>query len=89
MALLHSIGIHQYGIGIWAAIRTYRTFVHPVLEYGLVIAAANQYEIGCLEKVQDGYIKRVMNYDAACPLPTVVLKVMADLLSMRLRLRIL
>ena len=82
MALLRSIGVHQYGIGIWVAIRTYCTFVHPVLEYGLAITAANQYEIGHLEKAQDGCIKRAMNYDAARQLLTVVLKVMADLPSM-------
>ena len=89
MALLRSMGIHQYGIGIWAAIRAYRTFVRPVLEYGIAITAANQNEITRLENAQNGCIKRVMNYDAERQLPTIAIQTLADIPSMRLRLRIL
>ncbi|KAG2218275.1 hypothetical protein INT45_002397 [Circinella minor] len=54
-------GIHQYGIGLWPAIRAYRTFIQPVLEYGLAITTLSAKQKEKLNNAQKSCIKMAMN----------------------------
>lgn len=89
MALLRQIGLHRYGMGLWAALRAYRTFVRPSLEYGLAITSLSAPFVNRLQAAQNGCVKLAINAQADRRLPTVVQQVLADLPSMRLRMRIL
>ncbi|ORY89517.1 hypothetical protein BCR43DRAFT_417458, partial [Syncephalastrum racemosum] len=89
MAILRSLGIHQYGMGLWAALRAYRTFVRPVLEYGLALFPWQHQHRTLMNKAQQGCVKMTLNQSSARRLPTIVPLVLADLPSMSLRSRIL
>ena len=89
MALLRQLGVHQYGIGLWPAIRTYRSFVRPVLEYGLAITALSAAQMDKIQKAQLGCIKMALNRNKSTKFPTIVPMVLADLPSMQLRIRTL
>ena len=89
MALLRHMGIHQYGIGLWPALRAYRTFIRPVLEFGMAIAAVNQTQLQVLERAHNGCIKMCQNRSASRPSPWIAAMALADLPSARVRLRTL
>ncbi|KAJ8651363.1 hypothetical protein O0I10_001955 [Lichtheimia ornata] len=89
MATLRQMGIHRYGLGWWQALRAYRTFVRPVLEYGLAIVPFSYDEHTALQRTQANCIKLCMNSTTDRRLPTIVPQVLADLPSMTLRARTL
>lgn len=89
MATLQQMGIHRYGLGWWQALRAYRTFVRPVLEYGLAIVPFSSNEHDVLQRAQNSCIKLAMNCTTDRRLATIVPQVLADLPSMTLRARIL
>ncbi|KAI9494110.1 hypothetical protein BDB00DRAFT_737855, partial [Zychaea mexicana] len=37
MRVLWSLGAHQYSFGLGVTLRLYRSFIRPILEYGLAI----------------------------------------------------
>ncbi|KAG2219315.1 hypothetical protein INT45_003137 [Circinella minor] len=53
MALLRQLGVHLYGIGLWPALRSYCTFIQPVLEYRIAIAALSTNQLTKLENAQN------------------------------------
>ncbi|KAI9246111.1 hypothetical protein BDA99DRAFT_447472, partial [Phascolomyces articulosus] len=85
IALLRQLGIQQYGVGLWPALRAYRTFVHPVMEYGIAISTLSQVQIDKLDKAQKGCIKMTLNHNAKIQFPTIVPVVMANILLMKIR----
>ncbi|KAJ8654300.1 hypothetical protein O0I10_009995 [Lichtheimia ornata] len=88
MGLLHNLGAHKYAFGLGVSLRLYRTFIRPVIEYGLAIAHTTN--IKHLERAQERYIRLAFNVqDPNAHTPTIQAKVMADLPSMKLRSRIL
>ncbi|ORZ03103.1 hypothetical protein BCR43DRAFT_417462, partial [Syncephalastrum racemosum] len=89
MALFRKKGEHQYGLGLWSALRTYRTFVRPVLEYGLAVAWLAPPQLAVLEKAQKGCIQMAMNSSPSANRPTISLLALADLPSLQARWRIL
>ena len=89
MALLRQLGIHQYGIGFWPAIRTYRSFIRPILEYGLAITPLTAVQMAKLQTAQIGCIKMALNRNHSTTFPTIVPMVLTDLPSMQLRTRAL
>lgn len=89
MALLKHMGLHRYGMGLWAALRAYRTFVRPSLEYGLAIVSLRAPLVLRLQNAQNSCVKLAMNVHTDRRLPTIVQQVLTDLPSMRLRMRIL
>ncbi|CDS14377.1 hypothetical protein LRAMOSA06546 [Lichtheimia ramosa] len=89
MTLLRHLGLHRYGMGLWAALRAYRTFVRPSLEYGLAIVALRAPLVHKLQHAQNSCVKLAMNVPSDRRLPTIAQQVLADLPSMRLRMRIL
>ena len=89
MNMLRKIGTHQYGFGLGPALRIYRTFVRPVLEYGLAITTLTENHMEILEKAQTRCIRMAINIISRRPLPTIVQKHMADLQSMKVRADIL
>lgn len=86
--LLKRIGNHQYAFGLHTAIRNYRTFIRPVLEYGLAITVLNQEQLEELNKAQVKCIRHTLNVQRRNA-PTIVQLHMTDLPSMRLRASIL
>ncbi|KAI9265145.1 hypothetical protein BDA99DRAFT_436903 [Phascolomyces articulosus] len=89
MALLRQLGIQQYGVGLWPALRAYRTFVRPVMEYGIAISTLSQVQIDKLDKAQKGCIKMTLNRNAKTQFPTIVPMVVANIPSMKIRTRTL
>ncbi|KAI9466508.1 hypothetical protein BDB00DRAFT_777773 [Zychaea mexicana] len=90
MVLLRNIGAHQYNFGLGLALRLYRSFVRPVLEYGLAIFTPTATQYTALEKVQIRCIRLALNVtDPAATTPTIVPLHLADLPSIKLRARIL
>ncbi|KAG2223178.1 hypothetical protein INT45_011524 [Circinella minor] len=89
MELLRQMGIHQYSVGLWPAIRVYRTFVRPVLEYGLAITALSAKQKDKLNNAQKSCIKMALNRNRSTPFPTIVPLALADLPSMQTRTCIL
>ena len=89
IALLQQLGIHLYGIGLWPALRSYRTFIRPVLEYGLAIAALTPNHLVKLENAQNGCVKMALNLKASKQSATIVPMVLADIPSMKFRARTL
>ncbi|KAG2217187.1 hypothetical protein INT45_005396 [Circinella minor] len=89
MELLRQIGIHQYGVGLWPAIRVYRMFVRPVLEYRLAITALSAKQKDKLNNAQNRCIKMAINRNRSTPFPMIVPLALADLPSMQTRTRIL
>ncbi|KAI9248046.1 hypothetical protein BDA99DRAFT_591720 [Phascolomyces articulosus] len=85
MALLRQLGIQQYGVGLWPTLRAYRTFVRPVMEYGIAISTLSQVQIDKLDKAQKGCIKMTLNRNAKTQFPTIVPMVMANIPSMKIR----
>ncbi|KAG2222408.1 hypothetical protein INT45_009420 [Circinella minor] len=57
MGPLRQLGIRLYGIGLWPALRSYRTFIRPVLEYGIAIAALSTNQLTKLDNAQNACIK--------------------------------
>ncbi|KAI9277096.1 hypothetical protein BDA99DRAFT_430407, partial [Phascolomyces articulosus] len=89
MALLRQLGIQQYRVGLWPALRAYRTFVRPVMEYGIAISTLSQVQIDKLDKAQKGCIKMTLNRNAKTQFPTIVPMVLANIPSMKIRTRTL
>ena len=89
MALLRQIGIHQYGIGLWPALRAYRTSIRPVLEYGLAIIKLSAKQKEQLNNAQKSWIKMALNRNRSTHFPTIVPMVLADLPSIQIQTRTL
>lgn len=89
MEMLRKIGAHQYGFGLGTSLRIYRTFVRPILEYGLAITKLNQEHSETIEKAQTQCIRKAINVITRRPVPTIVQKHIADLQSMAIRAEIL
>ncbi|KAG2207617.1 hypothetical protein INT45_009763, partial [Circinella minor] len=89
MALLRQLGIHIYGVGLWPALRSYRTFICLVLEYGLAIAALSPNQLEKLDNAQKSCIKMALNRKTSKHSATIVPIVLADLPSLKLRTRTL
>ena len=70
---------------VWPALRTYRAFVRPVLEYGLAIVALSPTQQKQLNKTQEECIKMALNRNTNKQFPTVIPMVLADLPSMQSR----
>ena len=81
MALLRQLGIHQYGVGLWPAIRVHRTFIRPVLEYGLAITPLSAKQKEKINNAQKSCIKMVMNRNSSTHFPTIVPMALANLPS--------
>ncbi|KAI7876774.1 hypothetical protein K492DRAFT_114734, partial [Lichtheimia hyalospora FSU 10163] len=60
MATFRQMGLHRYGMGLWAALRAYRTFVRPSLEYGLAITSLPAPLVHRLQAAQNGCVKLAM-----------------------------
>ncbi|KAG2219638.1 hypothetical protein INT45_012339 [Circinella minor] len=89
MGLLRQLGIHQYGAGLWPAIRAYRTFIRPVLEYGLAIATLSAKQKEKLNNAQKSCIKMAMNRNSSTHFPTIVPMALANIPSIQHRVRTL
>ncbi|KAI7860140.1 hypothetical protein BDC45DRAFT_587381 [Circinella umbellata] len=74
--------------GLWPALRSYRTFIRPVLEYDLAIAALSPNQLEKLDNAQKGCIKMAFNRKTSKHSATIVPMVLADLPSIKLRARI-
>lgn len=71
------------------ALRTYRTFIQPVLGYGLAITAFTQKQKEELHSAQKNCIEMVLKRNSSTPFPTIGPTVLSDLPSMSSRIRIL
>ena len=89
MALLWQLGIQQYGVGLWPAIRAYHTFIRPVLEYGLAITTLSAKQKEKLNNAQKSCIKMAMNRNSSTHFPTIVPMALANLTSIQHRVRTL
>ncbi|KAI9274388.1 hypothetical protein BDA99DRAFT_555826 [Phascolomyces articulosus] len=86
MALPRQLGTHQYRIGLWPALRIYRTFIPPVLEYdGQAITTLYATQKDKIDNAQKGCIKMTLNRNAATHFLAIVPMVPADLPSMHTR----
>ena len=85
---LRQLGIHQYGAGLWPALRTHRTFIRPVLQYGLAITPLSRKNKKNNYIVHKNCTKMVLNRNTSTPFRTTVPIVLADLPSMLTRIRI-
>jgi hypothetical protein len=91
---LKSSGVHRYGFGITAALRAYKIFVRPVLEYALgilhlTITTTSQSPTDLLEKTQQQCLRMCMNQPETSKSAVTPLAALAGLPSMLSRAKIL
>jgi hypothetical protein len=91
---LKSSGAHRYGFGITAALRAYKIFVRPILEYSLAIlhltlTSTEQSPTKLLEQTQFQCLRMCMNLHESSNIGVRPLAVLAGLPSMINRARIL
>ncbi|KAI8146846.1 hypothetical protein BJV82DRAFT_501395, partial [Fennellomyces sp. T-0311] len=90
MRMLHSIGAQQYSFGLGVSLRLYRTFIRPVMEYGLAIAKLTAALKTQLERTQKRCVWLALNVtDVTATTPTIIPLHLAALPDMSLRATIL
>jgi hypothetical protein len=82
-------GLHQYGLGIRQAIAAYRTFVRPVLEYGLAIVHLHPTHQKEIQKCQQQCLRLLLNHNITATSPTAIIEHIGNLPSTKLRTQIL
>ncbi|KAI8137221.1 hypothetical protein BJV82DRAFT_525617, partial [Fennellomyces sp. T-0311] len=90
MHMLHSIDAQQYSFGLGVSLRLYRTFIRPVMEYGLAIAKLTAALKTQLERTQQRCVRLALNVtDVTATTPTIIPLHLAALPDMSLRATIL
>ncbi|KAG2216206.1 hypothetical protein INT45_011159 [Circinella minor] len=90
MNLFHSIGVNQYALGLGLSLRIYRSFIRPIMEYGLAIIHLITEHKELIEKTQKRCIRLILNVsDPTATTPTIVPLHLAALPDMKLRANIL
>ena len=90
MMVLHNIGAHQYNFGLSLSLRLYRTFIRPILEYGLAIISPTPTHYQMLENAQKRCIRLTLNVtNPSATTLTIVSLHLANLPSIKLRARVL
>lgn len=89
MMLMRRIGVHQYGFGLLLALKVYRVFVRPAMEFALAILGLNATTSMALEKAQAICLNMTLNLSAHHNAPSSVLNMMACIPSMYTRAQIL
>ncbi|KAI9469303.1 hypothetical protein BDB00DRAFT_900526, partial [Zychaea mexicana] len=74
-------------MGFWLALRTYRAFIQPILEYGLAITALSAAQLKKIHRAQNSCIKMTFNRNITTSFPTIVPLVLANLPSMQTLIR--
>ncbi|KAI8071363.1 hypothetical protein BC940DRAFT_229462, partial [Gongronella butleri] len=86
MTTLANIGAHQHGFGLNLALNIYRTFVRPMLEYGLAIVKPSPAERNALESAQTRCLRLALNVrNPTATTPTVMVQHLAALPSINFR----
>ena len=52
MQSLRASGVHMYGFGLTSALRAYKIFVHPIIEYGIAISFLTALQTTELDEIQ-------------------------------------
>lgn len=86
---LRRIGLHQYGLGLHQAILAYRTFIRPILEYGLAIVHLHPTHLQAISRCQQTCIRLLLNHNATATSPTTVIEHLVNLPTTNLQIRIL
>ena len=61
MQLMRRIGVHQYGFGLMLALRIYRVFIRPVMEFAVAILGLNATTSMVLDKAQGRCLNMCLN----------------------------
>ena len=90
MKVLRALGANQYDFGLGLALRIYRSFVRPIIEYGLAIVTLNAAQKKILEQVQKRCIWLTLNVtEPTAPTPIIVPLHLAALPDIKLHVDIL
>jgi hypothetical protein len=87
--LLRHLGLHQYSMGIHHALKAYRIFVRPIMEYGLAIINVNPIHQRILQQCQQQCIRLLLNHHADANTPTTIIEHIANLPTIKTRISIL
>ncbi|CAO3637955.1 unnamed protein product [Mucor hiemalis] len=89
MQLLRRVGVHQYGFSLLLALKVYRVFVRPIMEFAVAILGLNATTSMVLDKTQAKCLNMTLNRSVTHNAPSMVLNMMGCLPSMYTRVQIL
>lgn len=89
MALFRRIGVHQYGLGLYTALRVYKVFIRPILEFAIAILGLNATTIMHLEQTQAQCLNMTLNRSISSSAPPFALNIMGCVPSIYTRFQIL
>lgn len=89
MQLMRRIGVHQYGYGLFIALKIYRVFVRPIMEFAVAILGLNATTGTILDKTQAKCLNMTLNRSETLNAPPQALNIMACLPSLTTRVQIL
>ncbi|KAG0177058.1 hypothetical protein DFQ28_004454, partial [Apophysomyces sp. BC1034] len=89
MRALRESGVHMYGFGLTSAIRAYKIFVRPIIEYGVALCNLTAVTVQPLENTQKQCLRMCLRRKHTSPVGTIQIASLAGLPTMYSRYQIL